>query len=149
MTSRPLRLNLRDLRRGQQPRVIAVGGLHRRAGGDDRHDLADDAELQFDRPERELADGVDDVVALFVGAESRQLNPDRITAGLDDAKRELAALVGDERAWRGGGFVANRDRRTGKDPIGAVDDPPRDGARVLRERRRGRDGQAENEETDE
>ena len=76
-----LRLDLRDLGRGEERGVIAVLDFDLRARGGDGHHLGQGADRQHDAPERELAAGVEDVLACSRTCGTRQLDADGVMPG--------------------------------------------------------------------
>ena len=133
-------LDLRDLLRREEPRVVAVLRLDRAAFGGDRHHLGHGADIELERSEVQLPAGIQDVIAPLGGSESGKLHPNGVRSGIHGAEGEFAALARDGGPGAGGGFVGERHRGARHHLTGIVDDGPGDRAGVLGDRRTRRHG---------
>jgi hypothetical protein len=104
----PAALDLRDLGRSEQARIIAVLRLDRRPFGDHRHDLGQLADLEPQAPQIDAAAGVEDVVLLLERAEAGQLDPDGVGSRRHGPERESPAIVAGGGAGVSGGFIGER-----------------------------------------
>jgi len=144
----PLGLNLLNLRRRQQPGVVAVLRLDDRAARRHGHDFRQGADIELDAAEIELAARVQHVAPLLECLKALELDAQRIRAGPESAEREIAAVARDDRACVAGRFVDERDGRARQHLGGCVDDGAGDGAGVL-PRGRTRRGQQDNKDRSE